>query len=181
MGKIADAIRGLSMPQQKHTQLLYLDEHLESLETKMGVLRDENKELRAEIDPLKKEVHRLEKEVKEQAANAAKAEKLAAFKGKKSEAAHTAKPKIGPLEIELISFLAHVRTLDCTTAKMAGAIRKIDGFKHVTEMQIDVALHNLSDAGYIGFMLSMTGSRGNHWTLELPGKKFAVENGLDAN
>jgi predicted RNase H-like nuclease (RuvC/YqgF family) len=70
MGKIADAIRGTGLPQQKHTQLLALDEKFSEMEAEIKSLKAENLDLQAKVNPLEREVERLKKQVEQQKAPA---------------------------------------------------------------------------------------------------------------
>lgn len=68
MGKIADAVRGAGLAQQKLAQMLSLDQEFVTLEKKVQVLETENLTLRAEVNPLKAEVERLKNQIQQEAA-----------------------------------------------------------------------------------------------------------------
>ncbi|HEX2825309.1 MAG TPA: hypothetical protein VHP37_03105 [Burkholderiales bacterium] len=71
MGKIADAIRGLGLPQQKQAQMLRLDRQFEELEAKVKILETENQALQAQVNPLKREVERLKQQQERETAKRA--------------------------------------------------------------------------------------------------------------
>jgi len=66
MGKIADAIRGIPLAQQKQTQLLTLDREFEQMESKIQSLEAENLKLRAQVNPLQRDVDRLKNQLEQQ-------------------------------------------------------------------------------------------------------------------
>ena len=110
MGKIADAIRGLSLPQQKQTQMLYLDSEFEKLEAERDALKLENRDLQAQVKPLQQRVERLEAQLKERASN------------KDKNVVHE---KLDDIEESLLSYVASVRKENCTTKKIADAIKRV--------------------------------------------------------
>ena len=59
MGKIADAIRGTGLSQQKQTQMLALDKQFSEMETEIQTLKTENLHLRAQVRPLEEQIERL--------------------------------------------------------------------------------------------------------------------------
>ena len=59
MGKIADALRGVVMPEQKRIQVLSLDQQFSDLEAENKALKLENTKLQAQVNPLKREVDTL--------------------------------------------------------------------------------------------------------------------------
>jgi len=63
MGKIADALRAATLPQQLRAQMLTLDTEFEKLKAENDVLKAENQRLQAEINPFKREVQRLKDEI----------------------------------------------------------------------------------------------------------------------
>jgi len=68
MGKIADAIRGCALPQQKTTKLLTLDREFEQMESKINVLEAKNLKLQAQVNPLQREIDRLKEQIKQETA-----------------------------------------------------------------------------------------------------------------
>ena len=66
MGKIAELIRGCSIPEQKRHKLLTLDEKFSALVEEIEFLKAENRQLEIEINPLKREVETLKQRVKAQ-------------------------------------------------------------------------------------------------------------------
>ena len=120
MGKIADAILGLSLPQQKHTQMLYLDKEFESAEAERDALKLENRNLRAEVEPLKKKVERLEEQLKEKTPS------------KDKNIVHE---KLDDIEESFLSFLASVDKRGHTTKKIADTIRKHHYDLQMTELK----------------------------------------------
>ncbi len=60
MGKIADALRGVVMPEQKRIQVLSLDQQFSDLEAENKALKLENTTLQAQVNPLRSEVDTLE-------------------------------------------------------------------------------------------------------------------------
>ena len=67
MGKIADAIRGLSLPLQVKTKLLALDKEFSEMITEIQTLKAEKLNLQAKVNPLERQVQGLKQE-KEQSA-----------------------------------------------------------------------------------------------------------------
>ena len=66
MGKIADALRGVVMPEQKRIQVLSLDQQFSDLEAENKALKLENTKLQAQVNPLKREVDTLKQTIKAQ-------------------------------------------------------------------------------------------------------------------
>ena len=59
MGKIADAIRGLTLAEQPKRRLLTLDKEFEGLESEIQRLKTENQRLQAQVKPLERENEQL--------------------------------------------------------------------------------------------------------------------------
>lgn len=59
MGKLADAMRGVAMPEQKRQKMLSFDEELVQAQAEMQSLKAENQHLRAQVNPLQREVDQL--------------------------------------------------------------------------------------------------------------------------
>jgi hypothetical protein len=66
MGKIADALRGVAMPEQKRIQVLSLDQQFSDLEAENKALKLENTKLQAQVNPLQREVDSLKQRVEKQ-------------------------------------------------------------------------------------------------------------------
>jgi hypothetical protein len=56
MGKIADFVKGVALPQQKARQAVTLDAEFENAVSQNQVLQSENLKLRAEVNPLKRTI-----------------------------------------------------------------------------------------------------------------------------
>jgi hypothetical protein len=65
MGRIADAINGLSLPQQKRRQMLTLDEEFSEMEAQIQTLKTENQRLQAKVNPLERDVQRLQQQIEQ--------------------------------------------------------------------------------------------------------------------
>jgi predicted TIM-barrel fold metal-dependent hydrolase len=65
MGKLADAFRGVALPEQKKMQMLALDKKFSEMEAEINVLKAENLNLQAKVNPLEREVERLQKEIEQ--------------------------------------------------------------------------------------------------------------------
>lgn len=76
MGKIADAIRGFALPQQKQTQLLALDREFMEMESQIEALKTENLKLRAKVNPLEREVERLKDQVQQSKAKSSRLDEV---------------------------------------------------------------------------------------------------------
>ena len=63
MGKIADAIRNATLPQDLKRQLLTLDKQFTELETAAEIAKSQRLKIDAEVEPLKREVRRLKDEL----------------------------------------------------------------------------------------------------------------------
>ncbi|HEV8552531.1 MAG TPA: hypothetical protein VGR65_03965 [Casimicrobiaceae bacterium] len=68
MGKVADAIRNMPLPQQDKTKLLTLDKEFSKMETEIQTLKAENLHLQAKVNPLEREIEGLKKEKEQKAA-----------------------------------------------------------------------------------------------------------------
>jgi hypothetical protein len=63
MGRIADAISGLAIPQQKQQKLLALDSEFVEMETQIQSLKTKVLHLETKVNPLEREVERLKNQV----------------------------------------------------------------------------------------------------------------------
>src|SRR5262245_40570355 len=148
MGKIADIARTLALGEQHKRQMLNLDAEFEEMQTERDRLKTENQNLKAQVKPLEEKVKRLEQRVEEEAAKAAKAEKLAASPSHKLEQS----------EIEVMKFIGNARSV---TASDLGTGMKLHSvavehylgrlFKsgHLEQSQVPLigAMYSLSDKG----------------------------------
>ncbi len=69
MGKIADAFRGFTLPQQQKAQVLRLDREFVEVEAEVQSLKAKLLHLEAKVNPLEREVERLKKQVEESGAS----------------------------------------------------------------------------------------------------------------
>jgi hypothetical protein len=84
MGRIANALRSVLMPEQKRREVLALDREFVEMETKVKALQSENLHLQAKVNPLERTIERLEQEIQ-----------------KKSAPVH----KLDPIEVEMMKFI----------------------------------------------------------------------------
>ena len=63
MGRIADAINGLALPQQKRRQMLTLDQKFSDMEAEIQTLKTQNQRLQAQVNPLERDVKRLQQQI----------------------------------------------------------------------------------------------------------------------
>ena len=68
MGKIADCIRGVALPEQKKIKVLALDQEFSDMEAEIKTLKSENLHLRAQVKPLEREIERLKKQMENSSA-----------------------------------------------------------------------------------------------------------------
>jgi hypothetical protein len=64
MGRFADALRRVSMPEQTRRKILSLDEEFSEAEAEMQALKAENLHLKAQVNPLQREVDQLKERVR---------------------------------------------------------------------------------------------------------------------
>ena len=69
MGKIADCIRGVALPEQKKIKMLALDQEFSDMEAEIKSLKSENLHLQAQVNPLEKKVERLEQQLQKESAD----------------------------------------------------------------------------------------------------------------
>lgn len=67
MGRIADAIRGTSLPEQNRKKLLTLDQEFIEMEAKIKILETENLHLQAKVNPLERQIEGLKDQIKKHA------------------------------------------------------------------------------------------------------------------
>lgn len=76
MGKIAEAVRGTGLSEQKRQQMLSLDQEFSDMEAEIQSLQTENLHLRALVKPLEREINRLKKQVEEMQSESAHVDDL---------------------------------------------------------------------------------------------------------
>jgi len=63
MGRVADALRGVSMPEQTRRKVVSLDQEFSDVEAEIQSLKAENLHLKAQVNPLQREVDQLKERI----------------------------------------------------------------------------------------------------------------------
>ena len=158
MGKIADAIRDSGLPQQKRTQMLYLDSEFEKLEAERDALKLENLNLKAQVNPLQEKVKRLEERLKEEAA-------------KKKSNVVDVKQALPQQLHEVVRMLTNFDRSWCTAESIASGYQKLTD-ERMSETKAEVLLERLVKMGLAEHVWP-------EWCLTTLGKEYAVHHELD--
>ena len=159
MGKISDAVRGTSLPQQKQTQMLALDAEFSEMEAKVKILEAQNLQLQAQVNPLQREIDRLKSQIKE-------IQNQSSDHGTRLE---EVKEKI------LLAVAKNSEANDQQLARIAGVSDLIATF-HLTELKASkmVSVQYIAGSDWAGTSGSAT------WSIKQPGLNYLVSHGLIA-
>ena len=159
MGKIADAVRGTSLPQQKQTQMLALDTEFSDMEAKVKILEAQNLHLQAQVNPLQREIDRLKNQIKESQDQSSS----------HSDHLEQVREKI------LLAVAKTPGANDQQLAHIAGVSDLIATF-HLTELKASkmVSVQYIAGSDWAGTSGSAT------WSIKQPGLNYLVSHGLIA-
>lgn len=126
----------ITLDLNKRQEMLALDKECESLQSQIDVLKSQNTQLRADVEPLKRANERLEQRLKEETA--------------KAVAAKNAHEKLSDVDEEIVRYLANVRRSDCTLDKITRTLNSFEGFPAISRLGVEVAIGKLTAADYVG-------------------------------
>jgi len=174
MGKLADAIRGVHLPTQKHAQLLRLDVEYVEMESQLASFQQQNSALEDRNRKLQEKNKTLEDRV-----SGLQAQFEARTASKEKNVVHD---ELDEVEQTFLSYLASMkRSENRTTRKVADAILDVHPETEMTELKARVYLKRLEKRELVQFYPSgySYSSTPEHWDLTDRGAECVVVHKLE--